>query len=92
MLRIDTSNEPNGETVVSLAGDFTGGYIPCVEDALTRALAAVPASISITLKHVALVDRAAMCYLRTLQRKNLALKDCPDYVVLWMEQEFRDCP
>jgi ABC-type transporter Mla MlaB component len=91
VLRIEVTTSPQNEITLSLSGDFTDEYIPCVEHALTSAKES-SASISLNLQSVNLVDRAAMCFLSGMCRRQITIINCPAYVVSWMDQEFRNCP
>lgn len=91
MLRIDVSTGQNHEAIIHLSGDFTGEYIPCVEAAIAGAPSA-PLPISLSLRHVSLVDRESMSFLRTLCESKVSLKHCPAYLLRWIDQECRNCP
>lgn len=90
MLRIDHSTTPQQDPVVYLAGDFTDQYIPCVVSAIAQARPH-GGRILLNLRHVCLVDRGAMCYLNGLRDADVALVECPAYVLRWMEQESSNC-
>lgn len=90
VLRIDVSTENSQEAIISLSGNFTGEYIRCVE----AAIADVPQknqSILLNLKHVGVVDRESMSFLRSLGDRDIRLTQCPAYVLRWMDQDCRNC-
>lgn len=90
MLRVDLCTTPERETLISLTGDFTDQYIPCVDSALEQARAA-GGLIVLNLRQVMLVDRGAMCYLNALRSAHVDMVDCPPYVLRWMDQERGRC-
>lgn len=91
MLRIDVSTGQNQEAIINLSGDFTGEYIPCVEAAIAGA-SAETLPILLNLRHVTLVDRESMSFLRTLRETKVAMEHCPAYLERWIDQECRGCP
>jgi hypothetical protein len=90
LLRVDLRTTPERETLISLTGDFTDQYIPCVDSALAQARAA-GGPIVLNLRQVMLVDRGAMCYLNALRGKDVDMVECPPYVLRWMDQERGHC-
>jgi hypothetical protein len=61
-------------------------YVP----SLNMLLAAKPDAFSapsLDLANVTFVDRAAMLYLLCARKRNIALYNCPSYVMRWIEQE-----
>jgi hypothetical protein len=91
MLRIDVSTGQNQEAIISLSGDFTGEYIPCVEAAI-NGVSSELLPILLNLRHVTLVDRESMSFLRTLCETKVTMKNCPGYLERWIDQECRGCP
>src|SRR5436190_14896688 len=85
MLKITPNRENGNYFKLRLCGQLTKEYVPEVE----RLLAGVAASqmISIDLANVTFVDREAMVFLCSVKARNIAIENCPSYVIRWIKQE-----
>jgi ABC-type transporter Mla MlaB component len=71
---------------LQLCGQLTEDYVPALEMLLSAKPDALSAP-SLDLANVTFVDRAAMLYLLCARKRNIALYNCPSYVIRWIEQE-----
>src|SRR5881396_4137553 len=85
MLKITPNRENGNYFKLRLCGQLTKEYVPEVE----RLLAGEAASqtISIDLTNVTFVDREAMVFLCSAKARNIAIENCPSYVIRWIQQE-----
>src|SRR5437763_16015954 len=85
MLKITPNRENGNYFKLRLCGQLTKEYVPEVE----RLLAGEAASktISIDLANVTFVDREAMVFLCSVKARNIAIENCPSYVIRWIQQE-----
>jgi ABC-type transporter Mla MlaB component len=84
VLKITSVLDDSKSLKVCLCGQFTKEYVPELE----RALAAETAeSVALDLANVNFVDRDAMVFLCSAKSKNIAIENCPSYVVRWIQQE-----
>jgi hypothetical protein len=70
---------------VRLCGQFTKEYIPELERTLTAD--GPESSVALDLSNVTFVDREAMVFLCSAKSRNIAIENCPSYVVRWIQQE-----
>ena len=82
MLKITPNRENGNYFKLRLCGQLTKEYVPEVE----RLLAGEAASktISIDLANVTFVDREAMVFLCSVKARNIAIENCPSYVIRWI--------
>jgi ABC-type transporter Mla MlaB component len=71
---------------LQLCGQLTEEHIP-VLDMLLSAKPETLSAPSLDLANVSFVDRAGMLYLLCARNRNIALENCPSYVIRWIEQE-----
>jgi hypothetical protein len=71
---------------LQLCGQLTGEYVPIL-DLLMSANPEALSAPCLDLANVTFVDRAAMLYLLSARKRNVALENCPSYVIRWIEQE-----
>ena len=90
MLKITPTRENEKSFRVRLCGQLTKEYIPEVERLLADEDAA--AQTSLDLANVTFVDREAMEFLCSAKARNIAIENCPSYVVRWIQQEGLCCP
>jgi len=85
MVKITPNRENGNYFKLRLCGQLTKEYVPEVE----RLLAGEAASqtISIDLANVTFVDREAMVFLCSVKARNIAIENCPSYVIRWNQQE-----
>lgn len=86
MLKITPSQETERSFKVRLCGQLTKEYLPEVERLLSGEGAASPAR-SLDLANVTFVDREAMVFLCSAKARNIAIENCPSYVIRWIQQE-----
>jgi ABC-type transporter Mla MlaB component len=86
MLKITPTRETEKSFKVRLCGELTKEYVPEVERLLADE-AAASKTLSIDLANVTFVDREAMVFLCSAKSRNIAIKNCPSYVVRWIKQE-----
>ena len=72
----------NGEVIYSVSGRLEPDSLRELSAALTLEVAGP--RIALDLQELVLVDRAAVAFLRTCERKGIMLRNCPNYVRLWM--------
>jgi len=71
---------------VRLCGQFTKEYIPELERTLNAGGDDSP-SVALDLSNVTFVDRDAMVFLGSAKSRNIAIENCPSYVIRWIQQE-----
>jgi ABC-type transporter Mla MlaB component len=86
MLKITPTRETEKSFKVRLCGELTKEYVPEVERLLADE-AAASKTLSIDLANVTFVDREAMVFLCSAKSRNIAIENCPSYVVRWIKQE-----
>ena len=86
MLKIIPTRENEKSFKVRLCGQLTKEYLPEVER-LLAAEGAASQTMSIDLANVTFVDREAMVFLCSAKSKNIAIENCPSYVIRWIQQE-----
>ena len=85
MLKI-TPTQESQQLLVRLCGQFTKEYIPELERTLTSG-AADSSAVALDLSNVTFVDRDAMVFLCSAKSRNIAIQNCPSYVIRWIQQE-----
>jgi hypothetical protein len=85
VLKITPTRENEKSFKVRLCGQLTKEYLPEVERLFAGEAAA--SQITIDLANVTFVDREAMVFLCSARAKNIAIENCPSYVIRWIEQE-----
>lgn len=86
MLKITSTRENEKSCTVRLCGKLTKEYLPEVE----RTLAGESTDgqkVALDLANVTFVDREAMVFLCAAKGRNIAIENCPSYVVRWIQQE-----
>jgi hypothetical protein len=75
----------NGDVVFSVSGRLEADRL----GELAALLAVEPSAPAVTLelKDLVLVDRDAVGFLRACQEKGIALRNCPQYVQIWMASD-----
>ena len=86
MLKITPTRESQNCFKVQLCGQLTKEYIPEIERLLSGEGAA-----SLDLANVTFVDRDAMVFLCSAKARNIAIENCPSYVIRWIQQEGLCC-
>src|SRR5467141_2047366 len=71
---------------VCLCGQFTKEYVPELERTLSGE-GAEGQTVALDLANVTFVDREAMVFLCSAKSKNIAIENCPSYVIRWIQQE-----
>ena len=90
MLKITPTRENEKSFKVRLCGQLTKEYLPEVERLLAEG--GPPETTSLDLANVTFVDRDAMVFLCSAKARNIAIENCPSYVVRWIQQEGLCCP
>jgi len=86
VLKITPIRENDTAFRVRLCGQFTKEYVAELE----RTLAGEDThkeSVALDLTNVTFVDREAMVFLCSAKGKNIAIENCPSYVIRWIQQE-----
>ena len=93
MLKITPTRESEKSFKVRLCGQLTKEYIPEVERLLKGEGGEGGASetMSLDLANVTFVDREAMVFLCSAKARNIAIENCPSYVIRWIQQEGLCC-
>lgn len=86
MLKITPSRESEKSFKVRLCGELTKEYLPEVERLLADE-SNTAESTSLDLTNVTFVDREAMVFLCSAKSRNIAIENCPSYVIRWIQQE-----
>jgi ABC-type transporter Mla MlaB component len=85
VLKITPTKENETSFRVRLCGQLTKEYVPEVERMLAEG--SESQTISLDLANVTFVDREAMVFLCSAKSRNIAIENCPSYVVRWIQQE-----
>ena len=85
MLKITPTKENETSFKVRLCGQLTKEYVPEVERMLAEG--AESQTVSLDLANVTFVDREAMVFLCSAKSRNIAIENCPSYVIRWIQQE-----
>lgn len=91
MLKITTIRESPTSFRVHLCGQFTGEYVPELENALSLETSEIQ-KVALDLSDVTFVDREAMLFLCGARFRNVSIENIPSYVIRWIEQEGRCGP
>jgi ABC-type transporter Mla MlaB component len=86
VLKITPTRENEKSFKVRLCGQLTKEYVPELERLLADE-GAQSQTMSIDLANVTFVDREAMVFLCSAKARNIAIENCPSYVVRWIQQE-----
>lgn len=86
MLKITPTRESEKSLKVRLCGQLTKEYLPEVERTLAGASTEAQ-TVALDLTNVTFVDREAMVFLCSVKARNIAIENCPSYVVRWIKQE-----
>jgi ABC-type transporter Mla MlaB component len=86
VLKITPTRESENSFKVRLCGQLTKEYLPELQRVLSGEGAASP-STSLDLSNVTFVDREAMEFLCSAKARNIAIENCPSYVIRWIQQE-----
>jgi ABC-type transporter Mla MlaB component len=86
VLKITPDRQNEKLLKVRLCGQFTKEYIPELERTLTTDPAESTA-VALDLSNVTFVDREAMVFLCSAKSRNIAIENCPSYVIRWIQQE-----
>lgn len=84
MLKITPKREDKSFRV-QLCGQLTREYVPEIERLLAAEAGAE--GVSLDLANVTFVDREAMMFLCSTRSRNIAVENCPSYVIRWIQQE-----
>jgi hypothetical protein len=82
VLKITPTRESEKPLKVRLCGQLTKEYLPEVERLLGS-----EGGASLDLANVTFVDREAMVFLCSAKARNVAIENCPSYVIRWIQQE-----
>jgi ABC-type transporter Mla MlaB component len=85
VLKITPTQEDEKSFKVRLCGQLTKEYVPEVERMLAEG--AQSKTVSLDLANVTFVDRDAMVFLCSAKARNIAIENCPSYVIRWIQQE-----
>lgn len=91
MLKITPTRESEKSFTVKLCGQLTKEYLPEVERLLS-AEGGASHTTALDLANVTFVDREAMVFLCSAKARNIAIENCPSYVIRWIQQEGLCCP
>ena len=86
MLKITPTRENEKSLKVSLCGQLTKEYLPEVERTLAGESTGGQ-TVALDLANVTFVDREAMVFLCSVKARNIAVENCPSYVIRWIRQE-----
>ena len=86
MLKISPTRENEQSFKIRLCGQLTKEYLPEIERLLADESSANQKT-SIDLENVTFVDRDAMMFLCSTRSRNIAVENCPSYVIRWIRQE-----
>ena len=84
MMKITSVRVDHGLLTLRLSGQFTKEYVTEVERTVANAEAR---TVRLDLANVTFVDREAMAFIGSAKSKNIAIENCPTYVIRWIEQE-----
>jgi len=85
VLKITPTKENETSFKVRLCGQLTKEYVPEVERMLAQGSGSQ--TVSLDLANVTFVDREAMVFLCSAKARNIAIENCPSYVIRWIQQE-----
>jgi len=85
VLKITPTRENETSFKVRLCGQLTKEYVPEVERMLAEG--SQSQIVSLDLANVTFVDRDAMVFLCSAKARNIAIENCPSYVIRWIQQE-----
>ena len=83
MLKIQRT--ANGDVVFEVRGQLEAGSL-CELSALL-AQESSKRAVTLELKDLVLVDRDAVWFLRACAQKGIELRNCPQYIRIWMTSE-----
>jgi ABC-type transporter Mla MlaB component len=86
VLKITASRENEKSLTVRLCGQLTREYLVEVERTLAGESTEAQ-TVRLDLANVTFVDREAMVFLCAAKARNIAIENCPSYVVRWIQQE-----
>ena len=86
MLKITPTRVNENSFTVRLCGQLTKEYLPEVERTLAGESTEAQ-TVALDLANVTFVDREAMVFLCSAKARNIAIQNCPSYVVRWIQQE-----
>ena len=86
MLKITPTRENEKSLRVRLCGQLTKEYLPELERTLSGEKTESQA-VALDLANVTFVDREAMVFLCSAKARNIAIENCPSYVIRWIQQE-----
>jgi ABC-type transporter Mla MlaB component len=86
VLKISPTRENEKSLTVRLCGQLTKEYLPEVERTLAGENPETH-TVALDLANVTFVDREAMVFLCSAKARNIAIQNCPSYVVRWIQQE-----
>jgi len=86
VLKIVPTRENEKSFKIRLCGQLTKEYLPEVERLLADEVSANE-KMAIDLENVTFVDREAMMFLCSAKSRNIAIENCPPYVIRWIKQE-----
>jgi ABC-type transporter Mla MlaB component len=86
VLKITPTRENEKSLKVRLCGQLTKEYLPEVERTLTGE-GTEAQTVALDLANVTFVDRDAMVFLCSVKARNIAVENCPSYVIRWIRQE-----
>jgi ABC-type transporter Mla MlaB component len=86
VLKITPTRESEKSFKVRLCGQLTKEYLPEVERLLAGE-GGTSETTSLDLANVTFVDREAMVFLCSAKARNIAIENCPSYVIRWIQQE-----
>jgi len=86
VLKITPTRESENFFKVRLCGQLTKEYLPELQR-LLGGEGAASQSTSLDLANVTFVDREAMEFLCSVKARNIAIENCPSYVIRWIQQE-----
>ncbi len=86
MLKITPVREDEKSLRLRLCGQFTKEYVGELERALLNESIETQ-TVALDLANVTFVDREAMVFLCSAKARNIAIENCPSYVIRWIQQE-----
>lgn len=86
MMKITPVRDEPKSLTVRLCGQFTKEYVPELERTLAGE-SAEGQTVALDLANVTFVDREAMVFLCSAKSRNIAIENCPSYVIRWIQQE-----
>jgi ABC-type transporter Mla MlaB component len=86
VLKITPIREGEKSLKLCLCGQFTKEYVEELERTLAQENTETR-TLALDLSNVTFVDREAMVFLCTAKARNIAIENCPSYVIRWIQQE-----